>query len=230
MRRIVVACIVVLASAAFTYGGEIGFMEDFSLAPDRTVPLKQLIPGTEDFYYYHALHYQNTELYEKVDELLGPWVQRHGETARVWEIRTRQALLTYDKNPNKSLEYIRNRLHLQFNHQKEVLGQEPNLPMALDPKTISRAQLLARANSQPNNLNSFEDTALEWLVTEKLNPDRRRQLLQRLTRPDYPNLAQLVVDDLNYQNSGGFGSLGIHRQLLLSQLDECLKLKPDLLN
>ena len=30
--------------------------------------------------------------------------------------------------------------------------------------------------------------------------------------------------------SGGFGSLPIHRQLLLAQLDECLKLQPDLLN
>src|SRR5689334_12700129 len=33
-------------------GGEIGFIEDFSLATDRGVPLKQLIPGTEDYYYY----------------------------------------------------------------------------------------------------------------------------------------------------------------------------------
>ena len=34
--------------------GVIDFIEDFALAEDRTIPLKQLIPGTEDFYYYHA--------------------------------------------------------------------------------------------------------------------------------------------------------------------------------
>ena len=34
------------------------------------MPLKQLIPGTEDYYYYHCLHLQNTEQFDKVDELL----------------------------------------------------------------------------------------------------------------------------------------------------------------
>ncbi|MCY2992052.1 MAG: hypothetical protein NTY19_29855 [Planctomycetota bacterium] len=63
-----------------------------------------------------------------------------------------------------------------------------------------------------------------------MTPNRRRHLLERLQRPDYPQLPKLVVDDLNYQNSGGFGCFGIHGQLLLAQLDECLKLKPDLLN
>ena len=38
---------------------EIGYIEDFALARDRTVPLKQLIPGTEDYYYYHAIHCPN---------------------------------------------------------------------------------------------------------------------------------------------------------------------------
>jgi hypothetical protein len=40
----------------------------------------------------------------------------------------------------------------------------------------------------------------------------------------------VVLDDLNYQNSRGFGAFPIHGQLLLTQLDACLKLKPDLLN
>ena len=33
---------------------EIGFIEDFALAADRKEALRQLIPGTEDYYYYHA--------------------------------------------------------------------------------------------------------------------------------------------------------------------------------
>lgn len=35
-------------------GGEIGFVEDYVLAPDRTAALRQLIPGTEDHFYYQA--------------------------------------------------------------------------------------------------------------------------------------------------------------------------------
>jgi len=34
-------------------------------------------------------------------------------------------------------------------------------------------------------------------------------------------LPKLVVDDLNYQDSRGFGLLWDSRQLLLAQLDEC---------
>ncbi len=47
-----------LTTCALTWGllwlanvagaGEIGFIEDFSLTTDRSVPLEQLIPGTED--------------------------------------------------------------------------------------------------------------------------------------------------------------------------------------
>jgi len=119
---------------------------------------------------------------------------------------------------------------LQFNHQRERLDAKPNLPTTLDQKLISRQTLTERAMRQYQNLQGFTDPALDWLVAVELKPELRRHLLQRLQRPDYPNLPQLVVDDLNFANSGGFGSLAIHKLLLLTQLDECLKLKPDLLN
>ena len=38
---------------------EIGFIEEFALAPDREDVLKSLIPGTQDYYYYHALHLEH---------------------------------------------------------------------------------------------------------------------------------------------------------------------------
>jgi len=54
----------------------IGFIEDFSLAPDRSVILKDLIPGTKDYYYYHALHAQNQGQHGEVEKLIGLWVKR----------------------------------------------------------------------------------------------------------------------------------------------------------
>jgi hypothetical protein len=235
MRRLAVVLAVVAASvsvplAAPSGAQEIGFIEDFALAPDRSVPLKQLIPGTEDYYYYHALHYLNVEQFERIDELLTAWVQRHGETQRVWEIRMRQAILTYDRNPEKSLAYLRTRLGVQFNHQKEVLGAEPNLPTTFDQTRIARATLMRQALASVRSLGNFEPRALEWLAAETISADQRRLLLQQITRPDLPNLVQLVLDDLNYRDSGGFGSFEIHRQMLRTQLDELLRLKPELLN
>ncbi len=228
MKRLAAFWLCVIPVTAL--GAEIDYVEDFALAADRTVPLKQLIPGTEDYYYYHCLHYQNTEQFDKVDELLATWIKRHKYTARVREIQNRQALLTYSINPPQSLEHIRQQLNLQFNHQRVLVGQKPDLPTALDASLISRRQLTARANGRYQNLKGFEDAAFEWLISADLNPDRRRHLLERLRRPDYANLARLVTDDLAYKNSRGFGSLTIHNQLLLSQLDECIALRPTLLN
>ena len=38
------------------------------------------------------------------------------------------------------------------------------------------------------------------------------------------------MKDLSHRNSSGFGSINIHRKLLLSQLDKLLELKPKLLD
>jgi len=214
-----------------SHGGEIDFREDFALSQDRAAVLKQLIPGTEDYYYYHALHYLQTEQFEKVNELLPVWIKRHGETGRVWQIRMRQALLAYDSDPAKSLGYLKQRLNLYYPHQREQLDVEPNLPTALNEAEISLAKFYERALQQaPNSTDSFEDAAYDLLVSKDLDPNRRRHLLGRLNRPDHPGLVKLIVADLNHPNSGGFGSLPIHRLLMLDQLEELVKLKPELLN
>jgi len=49
-----------------------GYIEDFALSRDRAEALKQLITGTEDYYYYHALHLLNTEQFDKIAALTGP--------------------------------------------------------------------------------------------------------------------------------------------------------------
>ena len=212
-----------------TVAGEINFIEDFALAPDRTVPLKQLVPGTEDFYYFHCLHAQQAEQFDKVEPLVTQWIQKIGHTQRVNEILARQALLTYDKNPQKTLDFLRNKLGVNFGHQKEELGVEPNLPTKLDPQWISRATWIQQALQQPNT-EGFTDTSFDWLVNEKLDGDRRRHLISRLARPDYAGLTQLIADDMNHPNSGGFGQFAIHKLLTQAQLDDMLKLKPDLVH
>ncbi len=224
-----------LASAFFTpsvaAAGEVGFVEDFALSADRAAALKQLVPGTDEYYYYNALHLQNTGDFAGVDGILKQWIERRkGRNAMIEEIECRQALLRYDKDPKASLDFITRRLGVQFNHQREVLGAKTNLPTKLDDKAIAYETLLQRAlanNSQ--TVDGLEPAALEALAASKLEGDRRRALLSKLTRPDVPGLVQLVVDDLKYRNSGGFGSLPIHSQMLQSQLDELLKLMPELL-
>ncbi|HNY26354.1 MAG TPA: hypothetical protein PKH31_03130, partial [Candidatus Sumerlaeota bacterium] len=70
-------------------GEEIGFPEKFALAENRTEALNQLVPGTEDHYFYTSLHLQNQGKLTEVDTLLKPWIERYGRTPRVQEIENR---------------------------------------------------------------------------------------------------------------------------------------------
>ncbi|MFT4548851.1 MAG: hypothetical protein ACI9MB_002804, partial [Verrucomicrobiales bacterium] len=209
----------------------IGFDELFVLSENREDALKQLIPGTEDYYYYHSLHFQNEGEFGKVEELLKPWIKRYDRSGRVREIQHRQALLQYEGNSKATFDYLRRELNLTFNHSKEELGKKPNFPTLLDQKHIARKTLLAEAFRRHRNLGGLTDAALDWLLRDEvsLDPTRRRDLLARLKLPDFPNLVPLIATELKTKESSGFGEFEIHRQLTHQQLDELLKLAPKLI-
>lgn len=209
---------------------EIGFDEKFTLAVDRSEPLKQLIPGTEDYYYYSCIYHQQLKDYSKVEEILKQWIKRYSYTTRVNEIINRQALITYSTNPQKAIKLIRERLNLHFNHQKKQMSRTKRYPDILKPGLFSFATLKSRAMRDYSDLSDFENMALPMLIAQNLNPDQRRNLLQRLDRPEGKNLPELVVEDLSHKYSGGFGSLKIHNKLLLPQLLECQERMPNLID
>ena len=65
------ACFLLAAATLLcsaSYAGQIGFEEDFAFAKDRTAVLQQLIPGTEDYYFYTCLHLQNTGKLDEVED------------------------------------------------------------------------------------------------------------------------------------------------------------------
>jgi hypothetical protein len=210
---------------------DISFDEKFVLAQDRKLALQQLIPGTEDYYYYHCLHHEQQGQGEEIQKLLAVWVQRHGWTPRATEIANRQALIQLDADPKNSFERIRRELGLSFNHQREVEGKATHYSTRLDPNSLSREAWKKHAMTWGGrtDLSGFSDAAMDWLAGERLDPDRRRALLKRLTRPDLPNLVDLVLADLKHKNSGSFGSIEIHNRMLQNQLEEMAKREPKLL-
>ena len=182
--------------------GEIGFIEDFSLASDRDLALGKLIPGTEEYYYFQCLHQQNLQQFDRVEQLLADWIKRHNVTPRVQEIQNRQALLTYRQHPQKSLAFLQRQLGLQFNHQRDRVDRAAQLPLQLDSQLISRQRLTQLAlKRHRNTLNGFEDSALDWLARESLDATHRRDLLKRMRRPDVAGLPEMVIADLNTRNS-----------------------------
>jgi len=235
----------ILASAhRSALAGDIGFVEDFSLAPNRDAALKTLIPGSEDFYYFHCLHYQNSGQLDKVDPTFKTWAARYAPRGegqyndRMWQIKHRQALLQYEQQPQVSLEYLRARLNVHFNHQRqaEVDAANANLPSTLDDNTFDLKRLMEQNLGNRTDTGRFESLGLELLAADpKLLADNttlRHSLLTRLTRPDYPGLVKLVSlgmnDDLD--NTSNFGNVAIHYQLTRAQFDELLKLHPRLIH
>jgi len=224
----------VLVVAEGVRAGEIGVVENFALADDREKALEDLVPGTEDFFYYRCLHLLATERFDAIEPLLADWVKGHGETPRVWEIRSRRALATSDADPKATIDYLVRHLGVSFGHERVVPGAEPQLPTALDPALVAPAAWSARARAHsPDTIDAWEDAALRRIAAGEepaapLDRIRRRQLLSRIQRPDIPGLVKLVADDLREQDSGGFGSLPVHRLLTLAQLRELLELEPRL--
>src|SRR5438105_14344504 len=86
---------------------EIGFIEKFALAPDREKVLGELIPGSEEYYFFHALHYQNTTQAQKLAAIMQQWAKRFPDSQQRKIIENRAAILGYDADPQATLKFLR---------------------------------------------------------------------------------------------------------------------------
>ena len=138
---LVIVLLSVLANTAVAQ--DTNLLEEFVRSPDREVVLKKLVPGTQEYYFLHCLHYQNTQELDKVDETLAAWEKRFNNKSAQWQqIQHRQMLLKYSDDPQATLDYLKRELQLNFNHQREIPTAEQKLPTKLDPKLIDTDTLL----------------------------------------------------------------------------------------
>ncbi len=227
-------CLLVLAAFAWKVTAqEIGYVETFSLSTNRGAALKELVPGTDDYFYYHALNAQNSGQREKFLETMDQWTRARnggiGDSAR--ELLNRQALLDYEKDPQKTLKYLREQLDLHFDHARKTGEHRSDAPTSFDNSQISIDALMKRALAEERrSLERIENAGLELVAGQQINDEQRRNLLSRLQRPDYSGLVDLIVADLKYRDSGGFGHHPIHLKLTLAQMDELLQKMPELRN
>ena len=210
---------------------EIGFIEKFALADDRGEALKQLIPGTEDYYYFHALHYQNSRQDKELADILAQWHKRFPKSSLRNLILNREALINYPRDPKNSLEHIRRELKLQFSHQQEGKARAREFPSVLKQVEISWDKFLADALRGTRTLQNITRPEFFALLTSghALTGAQRRDLLSRADNPDLPGLVALILGDLKSEESRGFGEFNIHRALTIAQLDELRGGRKDLL-
>jgi hypothetical protein len=217
-------------AATSAQGRPIGFEETWALSLDRAKAVALLTPGTDDWFYYSCRERLDARDLAGVDSLLRDWLARRDRDGRVVEIENRAALLGFATAPDRTWDLLRQRLGLSWDHQRVVPGATSNLPTALDPAFLSPVHLTAQALAHhPNGVGGFTDAALPSLAAAALDDNQLRDLLHRLRRPDVDNLPALVVRDLAAPRNIGFGSHAVHGLLRLDQLEECLRLQPDLL-
>jgi hypothetical protein len=224
-----------LALAALTaslaaQGTPIGFEETYALSPDRAKAVATLIPGSKDFYYWHCRERLDARDFETVRKVLPGWIQRHGRNAQAIEIEHREVLLSHGDDAARAFTWLRDKLGVSFNHQPVVPGAKSDLPTRLDPALVASGELMARMLARSgDNVDAFSTAALPTVAAMTLTPGQLRSLLQRLDRPDVDNLPALVVRDLEQPRSAGFGKVPVHGQLRREQLEECVRLRPSLL-
>lgn len=231
MKKIcVVLLLLPLLSLSAASTNDLEFMETFAWG-DREAALKELVPDTEDYYYYHCLHYQLVNDRVAFHKTLDAWYENNNRNwnSRMQEMRRRQKLIEFDQNPQATWNFIQSDTGLNFNHRPRNEVRDPIYPSALKPEQYSIQAFLRQAKSHNGLLNDLTQRGLELAWAENNNPDHRRALLGQVQSPDLPGLVDAILADLNYKESRGFGSLGIHRLLTRAQLEELGRLEPDLL-
>ncbi len=96
----------VVLSARLASAVELDWLERYALSQDRESILRELIPGTEDYFRFHTLHYQTTGRLDAAEAMLDRWSREIGNNSTVINaFRDRQMLLTYTNNPDRTFQY-----------------------------------------------------------------------------------------------------------------------------
>ncbi|MDD2599610.1 MAG: hypothetical protein PHO37_10335 [Kiritimatiellae bacterium] len=221
--------------AAFTAGvaQATGFIERFALAEDRGVILQELLPGSDDAFYYKALHELNQGDFVGFKATMEGWKRERQSqgwpAARARELLNREALLRYPAAPQESLKYITELLGLRFDHSRKDASRVVDLPSEFDNKLVARAGLLARSlKERPADLSLLEPAGHHLLQDAPLGEAQQLDLLKRLTRPDFKGLVALIAADLQRRDGAQFGALEIHSKLTLAQLEELADIRGEL--
>ncbi|MDC0718378.1 hypothetical protein [Nannocystis bainbridge] len=204
-------------------------LEALALSDDRAAALAGLLPGTPEHDYWRGVHSQHHGRLDEVDAILSGWKKRHGRTDDFHaRLARRQLLLRSGLDLGKHADALRFEAHVRLDDEAEAVAAAHRYPTRLDPALIDQDALVDEARRRGSELGYLTDWALPDLVDRDLDATERRNLLQRLTRTNFPGLVALVAADLGEKSSHSFGSLPVHARLTRAQLDELAALRPEL--
>ena len=211
---------------------DIEALEHLALAEDRSLALAALLPGTVEHDYWRGIFLQHAGRLAEVDEILSGWTKRHGSghDEQRERLGRHQLLLRADADLAATADELQREASVVLDDRAEVVVQAHRYPTRLDPALIDGNKLLRAEIHRRSDLATVSDWGLPEVIGLLPAGDvtRRRSLLQRLVRSNIAGLVDLIAADLDDQSSGGFGSIGIHSQLTLDQLEELAAKRPEL--
>ncbi len=220
-----------LTLAGIAHAQPLDWIERYALATDRAAVLSELIPGSEDHYFYHCLHYQVSGQLDKAEALLTQWKadERTRYSGYVQGIEDRQRLLTYKTSPDRTVEYLRNRLGIDLYHAAPAAVGQQLYPATFDTSQLDLKQLIDAVQMQDLTHRGLRVLAARVLGGEvTLDPDRFAGLLNRVDGPWLNDLDKLVIQELQTKrpDQRRFGDRTAHQWLTLDQLREVAKAVP----
>lgn len=228
---LVLAVLLALPAARAVAQTPPGFAERWALATDRAALLAELLPGSSDWYWYRCRERLDAGDFEAVDALLRDWRPAHADDPRQTIVENRRRLLAADSDREATFNWLQQRLGLRFDAVRVDPSVPIDLPTRLDPALIDRDRLRAQYfTDHPDDLAAFDPDELPWLLEQGVldtQIDAALTIAAETERFDLPQIPRLVCQRL--ARGGGWGSHPIHGKLRLQQLDECLRLRPELL-
>ena len=203
----------------------IGLMEKYALASDREAVLAELIPGSEDYFFFHCLHCQNTGELDRAEAILKDWLAHHKgrEHARLSAMTDRQRLLTYGQTPERTIDHLIKRLGVKLDHTPPAIPGQRRYESQLNDDLLDLDRLVQEALKRNDSLkpSGLDRIAQLFRAGQDANiAIKLRDFLDRLHRPTLDGLDDLVIRELKSRpaKERRFGDLSAHRLLTEKEL------------
>lgn len=213
----------------FASGQDQKFRERFAISSDRETLLRELIPGTEGYFLYHSLHYQNVGRIAEARKFLEDWESKLGHSQSLDRMRTRQSILEYTTDPDGSRDYLLKHFGIQIDHPAPQRDEAAHLASTLSPSVVDWEGLVRSSLQVPRRLSSIEDSALGYAFPMVQSKEDLWDWLARVRHPDTRGLLEAIERELRLPDSRGFGWCPIYQELTVEQLASLVKQFPSLL-
>jgi hypothetical protein len=226
MKRMLVPLLLAFPIAA----ADLDFKEAFADPATREAALVRLVPRSREWFFHQALHHQLAGRQDEFRRVMEEW--KAAATRRdapvsdegYRTLETRELLLRYEADPQRSTEGLVRMLDLKFDDPQPDARAEEKLPDRLDPARIAATAFEAAADARSDGRGyqcfSPERLLAELEKLETFDEVKLRHFDQALRRADHPAVVPLIVKVLSLERPPEFGSSAIHDLLTRGQLDE----------